>query len=349
MAKFFSTPVMVIVAAATVAGCDSNGEQAPLAGAPVTTIETPEFIRQVANVDPSALALHVTINGEVQIFRGQGDQPSWEVTVNAPSGVNSDVLVGWFQTVDGESLRLAEQGTSVFVGEAPQRLELTSSYTTSGEGFDADGDGFTNLQELQSRRNPLSDIDLEIPRSSASFVQPSLPIDTPVEVDNSGNDDNTRSKFSVWHDGTQLRLFVCVADDMVVSDSENEYFHDDNIEIYIDSDNSKGEFYDSVNDYQLTFDPGRGMVFPNSSNLPIPTSLGWNFAFENSSCGYELSVQIDIAELGLTVGSAFGLDVEVIDDDNGGLRDAKYAWIGFENVDDSAVRPASFGTVRLAP
>ena len=52
-----------------------------------------------------------------------------------------------------------------------------------------------------------------------------------------------------------------------------------------------------------------------------------------------------LAELNMTPGTAIGFDIEITDDDNGGLRDGSSAWIGFD--DRSDLDPSTFGTITL--
>ena len=73
------------------------------------------------------------------------------------------------------------------------------------------------------------------------------------------------------------------------------------------------------------------------------TSTG--FFNNSSSCEYELEVTLPLAELNMTPGTAIGFDIEITDDDNGGLRDSSSGWIGFD--DRSDLDPSTFGTITL--
>ena len=74
----------------------------------------------------------------------------------------------------------------------------------------------------------------------------------------------------------------------------------------------------------------------------IPPPVFFN---NSSSCEYEMEVTLPLAELNMTPGSAIGFDIEITDDDNGGLRDSSSGWIGFD--DRSDLDPSTFGTITL--
>ena len=78
---------------------------------------------------------------------------------------------------------------------------------------------------------------------------------------------------------------------------------------------------------------------------PEASCVTHSFFSNSSSCQYEMTVTLPLADLNMTTGSAIGFDIEITDDDNGGLREGARGWIGFD--DRSDLDPATFGTIRL--
>ena len=68
---------------------------------------------------------------------------------------------------------------------------------------------------------------------------------------------------------------------------------------------------------------------------------------DSTNHGYTLEIKIDWASIGVSPyeGKRIGLDVHVNDDDTGGNRDKKVAWISTD--DESHTDPSTFGTVQL--
>lgn len=151
--------------------------------------------------------------------------------------------------------------------------------------------------------------------------------------------------YRALYDDQQLYLLVDVVDDALYNDSATEWWEDDGIEIYLDGNLSRSTTYDGVDDYQLVFrwHDETAQVGPNSVTLPA----GLRFQQVDTSNGYRLEMAIPLAAVGLTpdTGSSFGLDVHVIDDDDGGAREHKWAWHTL--VDDSWFNPSLFGVVEF--
>lgn len=156
--------------------------------------------------------------------------------------------------------------------------------------------------------------------------------------------------YSEWwalHDGTNLYLRVRVTNDnfsAIIFDSEMPW-HDDSVELYIDGDNSKGESYDGINDFQ---------VFVSADNSILPYIAGTSAPglriFHRSSGGhhYDIEVAINLESAGIVIGKPFGFDVHINEDDNGGDRDAKWGWFEKTGFDRSWFQPSRFGTLLLA-
>ncbi len=328
------------------------------------TVPVPSDIRQIAAIETSALELEIAVNEQAPVSVPNQGADVWSAQVDIPENQSNEVLLAWYTNVDGSRLLLADFAATV----SSQQEELSvSNYSTQGARFDNDGDDRSNLLELRENRNPLDRIDLTIPFSEATFLSPSIGVSPINDAETSGDDigDVTGgSQFSVWHDGQFLKFLVCVRDEAVFSDGGNpdspffEYWHDDGVEIYIDAGNdaTPNSPFDTQNDFQFVYtpDPTQSGSYTNAVNLsndsgnrPIcPDGTCSTHTFRaTANCAYELAAQLDMSALGLTSGSEFGLDIELTDDDNGGLREAKYAWIGVEN--DSFLRPYSFAKVQL--
>ncbi|OED38612.1 hypothetical protein AB833_18950 [Chromatiales bacterium (ex Bugula neritina AB1)] len=158
--------------------------------------------------------------------------------------------------------------------------------------------------------------------------------------------------YSTWtamHDGTNLYLGVRVSSDYINSSivDSDEPWHDDSIEIYIDGNNSKTEEYDGVDDFQILLTAESEHWQPALSELSAP-GLGIFYRASVSGRGhvyYEVSINLESA--GIVPGRAFGFDVHINEDDNGGDRDAKWAWFEKSGNDRSWYRPDVFGTLML--
>ena len=183
----------------------------------------------------------------------------------------------------------------------------------------------------------------------------------------SGNTDE--HQWLALHDGVSLYLYVLGerSADLPFFDSVNPQ-DDDSLNIFIDADNSKGQTYDGMNDYHIVIplltrsglDNGTGVsgmrlqAGTNSADLPLD-------AIEFSTCSCESSdiiertweVKLDLAAFGLTVDQPFGLEFQLDEDNDGGARDARWAWaLHFARADGDAryteTNPSTMATVKLA-
>jgi hypothetical protein len=150
--------------------------------------------------------------------------------------------------------------------------------------------------------------------------------------------------FQTMYDNDNLYLIVNVTDDDLRHDSSEQY-QDDNIEIFIDADNSKSNSYGD-NDYQYCFNwDAASPVISEYNNKNIQ---GIELSMENTDGGYIAEIKFPFAAIGVTPkpGSSIGLDVQVNDDDNGGDRDSKIAWCATQ--DNAWENPSVFGIAELA-
>lgn len=158
------------------------------------------------------------------------------------------------------------------------------------------------------------------------------------------NSDDLSANFRTLYDGAALYLFAEVTDDTLVNDSTS-WTADDCVVILIDGDYSRGASYDGANDFELGICWNDATITAGANSAPVPA--GADFEIAPTDRGYRLEVMLPLAELGITpgYGRLFGLDVQVCDDDDGGIRDAKIAW--WATVDTSSQHPNAFGAGRL--
>ena len=355
---------VLILTALVVTGCGGDSRVEISDGG--ISVELPERLRNISAINTSSLILDVSVNDGAPVRVTNQATDIWQASVVVPIGQANDIKLEWSANVSGQSILLADFSTQV--GPTQDNLSISSSdYQTTGARFNIDNDGFSNLQELAENRNPLDRIDLVIPQSNAVFLSPSIGFNEIEDSEVSNEiigDETAESMFAVWHDNQSLNFLMCIQDSSVVSDGSDvnnlndEYWHDDGVEIYIDAANdaTAGSQFDTNNDFQFVYSPdpdqtdqytNQVRLSNNSGARPIcpDGSCSTHTFLVRAGCAYELAVQLDMAALGLSSGSELGLDIEILDDDNGGLRDRKYAWIG--SVNDSFIFPFGFGKVRL--
>ncbi|MEZ4726735.1 MAG: endo-1,4-beta-xylanase [Caldilineaceae bacterium] len=152
--------------------------------------------------------------------------------------------------------------------------------------------------------------------------------------------------FRALHDGANLYVFVEVTDDVRRTDSGDQWWEDDAVELYLDGDQSRGTTYDGVNDFQLIFRPSDSAVIQGPNSATPPPGIQWHSV--DTATGYRVEVALPLAVVGIMpqAGVAFGLDVQVMDDDDGDARDHKLAW--HTTVDETWRNPSFFGAAQLA-
>ena len=172
------------------------------------------------------------------------------------------------------------------------------------------------------------------------------------------NGDEAEERFSWWnsnwramHDGTYLYILASVRNEPFYerfSDSADAW-HDDGIEIYLDTGNEKSTTYDS-NDYQKVYTYAGSSATGSSSANSMQTSFATNRNFSNSDVTWSYyEIRIKMSSVGLPIGQRFGFDIHINDDDDGGDRDTKWGWYAPTGDDSSWQNPSLFGQAILAP
>jgi len=107
-----------------------------------------------------------------------------------------------------------------------------------------------------------------------------------------------------------------------------------------------------LDDFQLAFVRATGeLIVAKGANNPFcPQGSCITHQFDppgslNTQCEYELFVEMPFSELNMTRGTPIGFDLEITDDDNGGLREGSSGFVGFD--DNSDEDPSTFATIRL--
>ncbi len=149
---------------------------------------------------------------------------------------------------------------------------------------------------------------------------------------------------AMW-DASALYVFAEVADNSLITDSGAAWYDDDNFEVYIDADNSKGSTYDGLNDYQYVFRWNTATVLETKLNR----TNGVVFTRTATATGYRIEIKFPWSTLGVapSYGRTLGLEIMLTDDDSGGPRERKLAWYG--TTDNAYQNPSLFGSVSLAP
>lgn len=145
-----------------------------------------------------------------------------------------------------------------------------------------------------------------------------------------------------------LYALVEVVDDDLRSDSGEQWWEDDGVEIYLDGDRSHGAVYDGVNDAQLIFRWNEGDVIVGPNSVAAPAGLMQSMV--QTADGYRLEVAIPAAdfELLLTAGAQLGVDIHVIDDDLTDAESARENKIAWSAVEDELWRnPSLMGTAEV--
>jgi hypothetical protein len=189
-------------------------------------------------------------------------------------------------------------------------------------------------------------------------------------------DGSTQYQWLAIHDEEFLTIYVLAKPGLSPNhgDSGEQYFNDDTLEIFWDGDLSRSNGYDTVDDMQLLIPLLRDDGTPNESGAAntriqrganvkaeVPFDVA-NVEFATCLCaapgeriGWE--IKINLEEAGIPVGQTFGFEIQIDQDDDGGNRDAKWAWFSpsategqtKDESDQTWRYPSVMGTMQLLP
>ncbi len=144
---------------------------------------------------------------------------------------------------------------------------------------------------------------------------------------------------------THLFLFVTVRDDVkIINDSKGHAYLDDQIEVFVTSDNKKPEDYfkpPTTNTFCYENPRAGGSVESHKKTKGfqakvVDTDIGWNL---------ELSIPFTDWKISPKLNDSMGIDVQINDDDTGGDRDGKLSWNSMSDAGGgSAWHPRNQGT-----
>ncbi len=346
-----ATRLMTTGMACLLAGC--FGDSAVVLEGNRLTAPVPEDIRQIASLSNLQLQFRISVNGTLQRTIPVTGSNDASAIVNIPAEQNNVLYLAWYAVQENTPVLLADLETTVTAGTTELNV---SEYTSIGPEYDLDGDGRTNLAEARENRSLLSAFDLDVPRLldfGGAFADLSA---DGIDEDVSGNPPEVDpvTTMALRHDGTELVVYVCGQDQTLQGDDvitpERRYWHDDTVFIYVDGADSDNSSYDGFDDFQFAFVRAtEELIVSKGGDNPFCTDgscVRHSFLPPgNSACEYELEVFFTIADLNITIGEAVGFDVEITDDDDGGLREGSEGWIG--DGDRSDRDPSTFGTIRL--
>ena len=345
------------------AACDSQPGDVQLEDN-VLTAPLPEQIRQVARLGTVPLEVRINVNDTLiqQIPVSSENAENIVREIDVPADQANNITVEWLAIENGTRVLLAD---NTFRTQPNQESAIVSIYNDEGDRFDFDGDERFNLDEVRENRNILGPYDLEVPFQT-NFVaarEELIPGENDRDTSFVGsNGDTTREEtntddnttFSLRHDGTNLVLYVCGQDEVLVGDtpsSSETYWHDDTVFLYVDGADSDSTTYDNLDDFQFAFVRStQEMIVSKGGNNPFCPQGSCVFhrfvdPSSNTQCVYELNVSVPFEDLNITLGEAVGFDLEITDDDDGQLREGSSGFVGF--IDDSSIDPSTFGTIIL--
>ncbi len=154
-------------------------------------------------------------------------------------------------------------------------------------------------------------------------------------------------KWQVKWDAQNLYLTVKVYDDILIADSKDPR-QDDSVEFFIDADNSRNKKYDKRNDFHYIFSWNSDEITYLGSQSPKNASTDFPVEMSKTADGYLLNATIPwvLLKVKPRISGRIGVDVIVNDDDDGGKREARVAWVSSNNNADN--NPRSLGVVLIS-
>ena len=321
-------------------------DQSLEAGDAVTVLVDGDNAKATA-FDANDYAFTVAFDGAVT-----GDGLSASAAAATDRGYNVEVAVPWtlLGVEPADSLRIGIEVIVADVDGDEEAVELAWQSVVEGARTDPSQFGEGLLNEVP----PLPPIAAIFDEVTVDGVGDETLWDdiARYQIENvlqtvTGGEGDLAGEWRAGWDSTNLYFLVDVVDDTIVFDNElGAWFQDDGVELYIDADNAKtfGGYDD--NDYQIVVRPD-GLVFDTKNNLDTSAPQPFASVVETAD-GYTVEVALPWAALQAEPmsGAFIGLDVHLMDDDNGDTRDSKLSW--FAEIDQSFQNAALFGTAFLA-
>src|SRR5690606_8327620 len=162
--------------------------------------------------------------------------------------------------------------------------------------------------------------------TNAISVQLLTQLYNPLDAEN----DLLPTAYVMW-DAEHIYVFYDIIDDVLVTNesAENERYKDDDVEFFLDPDNSKTPSAHDANDAQFSVrldDP----VMTGAAADKYPSTV---FDMQRTDYGWTFEMAAKWRDVGHTpqMGDYIGIDFQVNDDDDGGERDHKASWFATED------------------
>jgi hypothetical protein len=173
---------------------------------------------------------------------------------------------------------------------------------------------------------------------SVWIISSRLPVNKPV-MGRIGNPGDLEGVFSTMYDAVNLYFLFEIKDDSLVNNRKERYMND-GIEIYLDTDNDKPEFY-SGKEYMIRIIRDKPHAYIERGEMSGEVRMKQvNFPEK-----YIAEIAIPWSEIGKFSGEFIGLEIQISDND---LieRDTKLSWYG--DSDEVYRSPMNFGVMRVA-
>ena len=322
-----------------------------------------------------------------QVFVPEGSDPRLKITwvetgvPELPVSLQGELPLAVYDRNIGQAITV-NQSVEIETGE----YQTSSSDANPLPQLDTDSDGASNLEERQAGsrpgdaadippsvlilytdRAPVIDGRYDSLWGQAQFLdqqRESLKIEKVVLDDGVVQDGEDRNfRWAAMHDGEFLYVLVFAEQGPQQSpqgDSPELFFQDDSVDIYWDGNNSKGASYDGFDDYHvitalLGSDGGENqssqpatsrMQFGDRSAPIDPAAIRFGVCLcQGDQQIYEFRIDLNAGRI--PTDTTFGFEININNDVDGGIRDAKWAWFNDTGVDDTWRFPLKMGNVRL--